>query len=831
MTTPMGGTSLGQAVGRFVLDTSGVTGARQIIKSVSADISKALGGINIAAQKAEGGLSRLSGNVGKVRGELSAIGLASGLIAGLGLKTAGSLQEINIQLTGMTGSESKAVALMASLRAQAKAAGAPVGDMLQAAKQLLPSLEGNTKELEKWLPLVRRVATLNPREGIAGAAFGINEALSSGGTDLVSLAERFNISRTKLRASLAANGGDLAKALDEVLTKMGVTDATAAKLGKTFNASLRGATDAATQLLAAGFTPLLNALTPLLQKTADWLTQLQATQPAVAGVVAGLVTFTAAAAPALLLLNQMVTAAKTLKGLQLGASLAGLAGSLLPAAALAAAGGGLALGASRGLGAATGNEKLANTSFADLVRSVKVLEVYLNAGFNNAVKAATSQLGIFDRGLATAERQLAQLNAAAGGSFNSPSFGGGGTIGASGGVGRSAVSASLNSAGLTPAQSAAASDWAEATNRIEVDAYQARLVAVREFNAQMGAMQQQYQTGVLREEQDFARNRRRQSEQLARSITEMGSDSAKRAIEWQADLDEKIAERRADSAERVAEIEKEYAKNRERAAGDHRDNLMKAAANLDAVAVHEENRRFARQSAEAEESHNEQISKQAESLAEQIEQDQKAQRERLDDAKAADEERIEDMRASLAEAQRLEDEDRQTRKDRDAEDHAAQVAQMAADQAARLIEMDRQEAAALAVLNAAHQKELIALGMHNVAYETAQTNALNTSLTQWQEHWRLWNLTQQQAVNPRVGTLPGDAARGLSDLPSSSWVVPPNGMRSGGGFGPSGATTIPSSRTLNMAPGSIVINGAGRSAEEIGIIFDGRFRAWLNALQ
>ena len=158
--------------------------------------------INTSLGRATSGLNSFSAGINKVRGQLTALSVGAGLLSGLGIKTAASFEEVNIQLVGMTGSFDAATALTEKLRKDAARAGLPFADMLQMAKQLLPSLEGSTDQLESWAKLVRRVAVLNPQEGLAGAAFAANEAISSGGTDLVSLAERFNISprATALRA-------------------------------------------------------------------------------------------------------------------------------------------------------------------------------------------------------------------------------------------------------------------------------------------------------------------------------------------------------------------------------------------------------------------------------------------------------------------------------------------------------------------------------------------------------------------------------------------------------------------------------------------------------
>ncbi len=297
----IGGQNLGVARGSIEISTAALERIQAIARSVGAQTARAFGQIDAAAKRTEAAFLRVSKTVGKLKGELLGISVGAGLIAGMGLRVAGSYEEAAIKLSGMTGGIENAIKLQEQLRKQAAAAGLPFEDMLAVATRLLPTLEGNTKELENWYDVVKRTAVLNQQEGVAGAAFSINEAMSSGGTDLVSLVERFNISRVRIREELAANGGDFRDALDTVLNSMGITTQVAEDMGRSFNASFRVARDAAMQLLAEGFTPLMNAMAPILQQSADWLATLRQTNPEIAVMGAGLVTVAAVGAPALLL--------------------------------------------------------------------------------------------------------------------------------------------------------------------------------------------------------------------------------------------------------------------------------------------------------------------------------------------------------------------------------------------------------------------------------------------------------------------------------------------------------------------------------------------------
>ncbi|TXH53014.1 MAG: hypothetical protein E6Q97_14405, partial [Desulfurellales bacterium] len=298
-----GATSLGHAQGSISIDTSDLRNVTGVSRAVSQQVASSFGAIDASVKRTQSNLASFSRSIGQIKGELTGLSIGASIISGIGLNMAGGIEETEIKLTGMLRSVDKAKALMDDLRKRSAAAGLPFNDMLAVAVRLLPTLQGNTKELDKWYGLVRRTAALNPLEGMAGAAFSINEALTSGGKDLVSLVERFNVSRSQLRAEMEANGNDFAAALDTVLNRMGITTETAAKMGTTFRAGFNAAKDAAIQFLAEGFTPLLQTLTPLLHQSAAWLATLRQTNPAIAQIGAGMTAAVAVGAPLLLLFN------------------------------------------------------------------------------------------------------------------------------------------------------------------------------------------------------------------------------------------------------------------------------------------------------------------------------------------------------------------------------------------------------------------------------------------------------------------------------------------------------------------------------------------------
>lgn len=312
-----------------------------------------------AALAAQSSWQKFNTQLGDIRGELIGLGVASGLVAASGLQYAGTLQEARIQLEAMTGSQEAANDLMDNLAEKGKNAGIPLRQMLTFATQLLPTLHGETQELEKWFDIVRRTATLNrgPTGGVQGATFSLREAFLSfqaGGRDFVSIADRFNISKVSLAEALENALGDTQEekflnALDSVLTDMGITTEMADRMGKTFNASFELARDGALRLLAEGFGPLLEVLGPVLQGLADLLNMISDTAPEIALAGSALLTIVAVGSPLLLFVNQL-TLAWTSMGLAAQTA-------ILRVGRLAAIGGGAAVGVAVGreLGFRAGN--------------------------------------------------------------------------------------------------------------------------------------------------------------------------------------------------------------------------------------------------------------------------------------------------------------------------------------------------------------------------------------------------------------------------------------------------------------------------------------------
>lgn len=849
-----GGVSLGTARGSIEISTASLSNVTAVTRSVAQQVNQNLGAIDAAAKRTEANFSRISRGIGAVRGELAGLSIGAGLLTGLGLRTAASFEDAESRLIGMTGSLQNAQKLMADLRKQSAAAGLPFQDMLNVATRLLPTFQGNTKELGKWYDIVKRVATLNSQEGVSGAAFSINEALTSGGTDLVSLVERFNISRVQLRAALARNNQDFLKSLDEVLTKMGITSQVAQDVGDNFNASFRVAKDAALQLLAEGFTPLLQTITPLLHQSAAWLATLRQTNPAIAQLGAGMTAAVAVGAPLLLLFNQLIEAGTTLKALGVLGGL-GRAGLIGGAVGVGALGG---VGIVNAVGSATGNQAQQNFSINEawlrlrqliviVAKGMSDIDVMIRTGLVNALRTLVNavigaasaiantvgaigamlpsrmggnaltqmaeglrsrQIGALASSNAAFDAMnntIAQRNRAAMLGFMNfmvPSSAPSASSGADAGGAPGAPGA----AGNAGERNAAIHEWAQSAARIEREAAAARLDAQRQYEQQRAQTIAQYNQNALREEADLQRGRARQLAAYQREIANVQAAAAKREAAWQADYNERIADLRADGNDRLQDLERTYNRDRERRERDHRDRLLDAAARLDAVAVANEQRRYSREQEDAQTAFREQQAQIRTDLAERLAQEQEAHQERLQAAREADSERLADMQRAFEEQIAQEDLERAIQHQRRAEDHAAQLAQMDSAHSERLTQMAEQAAQEKAALNESFVAQLNDLGIYNQAWRTQQAKAQEESLKLFQQFWKAFNDQMPTLVDRPQAPYPGNVGQFPSSFADFGFGTAPAASRAAAG----GSV---SNRSVTIAEGAIVINAAATHDE------------------
>ncbi|PJN92155.1 hypothetical protein CVN76_00980, partial [Bacillus sp. mrc49] len=130
--------------------------------------------------------------------------------------------------------------------------------------QSFSTLTKNTDEIKTMVDLTERLSYLNPMQGFDGAGFAIKEAL---GGDLVSLKDRFNLTKAQVQPIKdAANQAEKLKALDDVLSKIGIDTKYLGKVNDTTYAKWGKLVDTTKQFLVGLGESALSSVAPFIDK-------------------------------------------------------------------------------------------------------------------------------------------------------------------------------------------------------------------------------------------------------------------------------------------------------------------------------------------------------------------------------------------------------------------------------------------------------------------------------------------------------------------------------------------------------------------------------------
>jgi hypothetical protein len=249
----------------------------------------------------------------------------------------------------------------------------------------------------------------------------------------------------------------------------------------------------------------------------------------------------------------------------------------------------------------------------------------------------------------------------------------------------------------------------DAELQVSKNANKARLQEIENFEMQRESIIISYGKSLVREEEDFARQRARGLRDYERSILEVAENAHEREKDALEDYGERVAESKEDSEKRISEMQEEYNENREKAEKKHKDAMLKAAGQLDAIAVLEERKRWKEQNEEAEKGHKKSIEKERDNLQERLDDAKKAYDKQIEEGREADQRRLEDMRVSRAQQLADEDEDRALRLARAAEDHDDQLKELDRQHTLRLEKIVEQAEEETQAIQDALEKDLTAL--------------------------------------------------------------------------------------------------------------------------
>lgn len=819
-----GGVNLGTATGSLRIDTSNLKNAvsmvRQSVQGINQQMSKMGQGATSAMQKV-----RLE--IEKIKGPLTALTAAGAGFVALGLKSADNLKAAKIQLTGMLGGLDRANALIKSLQEKSLATGQGFNSTLIATRLLLPTLENNTEELDRYLGIAIRLSTLNPAQGLEGAAFAINEFVSSSGRDIVSLAERFNLPKAKIR-ELMAETGDAGEALNILLTDLGITEETVAAMGDTMTVSMQKARSLIVQIAGTALQPMLETVViPLLQKFSDFLVKLSEVNPKVLGFAGSVIALATAGGAALLTFAKLAQTLETIKTLSIAGNLASL--GPLAAGGLAAAGGiGLGIGVTRAIGRAQGNEQLANANFQSIIEVLKQTVVVF-ASLMQPAGRALGELGAIviavgaqvKDGFGYVIEALANFITGIGEALNIQALqdaGAGLQAWADGlkltnaereelakkmeetrnqveqfgkGLGEAIAQAlypqepaqptdvvgeALAGAGIeqfTAEQVAAWGEFQADLKTIESQAQADRIAATEQFEQQRQDIEASYQKTLRRMNEDYGVEDERRETNRDRQIAAV---NAKRDADIQAKVqahNDRLTEIQEDARKREIRAQKDHQKRRRELQLELGKSLLKAASRLDAQGVINAIENYNEQNRKESESFSESKQQLTEQLTERLEQEQESHEERLKNARDAAAEQLDNLREQYAEEDRLRIEDRALRLRRMEEDHNEQLAELERTHQDRLTQINTHVTQERAAREQAFMEQINALGGHEGRMLDIQEQGqaqMEAALRRWWERQtEMINSTKQAKADRQEAIRRGDNYRGQYQAGGRIW--------------------------------------------------------------
>lgn len=435
------------------------------------------------------------------------------------------------------------------------------------------------------------------------------------------------------------------------------------------------------------------------------------------------------------------------------------------------------------------------------------------AQLDDQLKQTNTQLAQLNGQLAQAST-LANLPAVLPGFGKSPSY-----------------STTQSAGGRTSEQIALMVNYQDSLAKIESEAYSQRISETEQYESQRTQVIQQYELTIAREAEDYGRQRARAERQLQKQLVDISAEQQSREAQYAIDLAESIAKITDDGNRRIADLEQDYQKQRERALQEHNDNLFKAAGELDAKAVAEENKRFATSSKNAEDDFQDRIAKEKEQINQRVQDEIEANDRRIQEGRKADLQRSLDLQQSYQEQQAQEAEDRALRLSRMAEDHDLQLAQLDQAHGQRLAQIDQHAAEERQQLEQEFLKQLAEKGLQNEQWKKLQDAKEKAAEDAFDKFWKHVTETFAPLGPPAPNAaakgsntfFPGFDTGGAVNKTGLAWLhageyVLNKGMVDylGGASGP--MAWGGGSKTINIADGAIQIHaGPGQSTGDIAM--------------
>lgn len=246
-----------------------------------------------SGRAAAGGMGQLTGALGGVRSALQAVGVGVTLagIARLGadaVKSANDLEKTEATVRALAGSTERYAQVLAVARQGQLRYGGTLQESLAGLGTLVNASNRYGIELQKLDNISRRLAIVDPIQGVAGANYALKELLSNtGATATLSLRNRFELDRSVIAGleDQSVSASDKIKILDSALTQLGIsnevlsnrTQTTAAAYDR-LGSSADNAKTALGGMIAEALTPAAKGLTELFNAIAGGLTVLSSVE-------------------------------------------------------------------------------------------------------------------------------------------------------------------------------------------------------------------------------------------------------------------------------------------------------------------------------------------------------------------------------------------------------------------------------------------------------------------------------------------------------------------------------------------------------------------------
>lgn len=207
---------------------------------------------------------------------------------------------------------------------------------------------------------------------------------------------------------------------------------------------------------------------------------------------------------------------------------------------------------------------------------------------------------------------------------------------------------------------------------------------MEDYSKDVTRMEANFAKETARLQEDFVRRQAQARADLEYQIARIRRDMLQREAEAEQEYKEQIEDINENHYKRIADIIRDYNRRREELERQHKLTILEAAANLDAQAIANENRRYQEQLASLEQQLQDQLAAQNEAYQESLRQAGEAHRKQLEQARKSDEQRIQDMREALARQQAIEREEHARQMDRRAQDFNEEMRERAAQAAERI---------------------------------------------------------------------------------------------------------------------------------------------------